>query len=189
MKTIVPIQSLTEDPNNARIHPERNMKAIEASLKEFGQRFPLLVRDGVVVAGNGRLAAMRCLGWTEVWIESADDMTEEEARAFALADNRTGELAEWDVNQLTAQLRGFSGEEFLSDFEGLSDILQFDEKETNELIQVCGYERGTAEPAVPSDKPVMYSVTVDFADDKSRDIFIEDVLGPSGWEYRKSTSK
>ena len=61
----VPLADLREDPENARRHPEKNLKAIRGSLERFGQRLPLVVRDGIVVVGNGRLKVMRELGWTD----------------------------------------------------------------------------------------------------------------------------
>ena len=118
------LTDLTEDPANARTHPERNMAAIKASLERFGQRLPLLVRDGQIVAGNGRLRAMRELGWTEARTVDAGDMTEEEARAFAVADNRTSDLAEWDSSRLHAVLQ---------DIPDLSELLQFDTKELRHI--------------------------------------------------------
>jgi ParB-like chromosome segregation protein Spo0J len=71
--------SLVLDPANARLHPEENLEAIIASLQRFGQAEPLVVQRGTgrVIAGNGRLVAMRKLGWTAydiVEIE-ADDLT------------------------------------------------------------------------------------------------------------------
>lgn len=103
----VNVDKLVEDPENARKHNKKNLDAIEASLKRFGQRIPLTVREGVVVAGNGRLSVMRKLGLKTAYVVNADDLTEEEARQFALADNRTAELAEWDAGKLTEMLRAF----------------------------------------------------------------------------------
>ena len=64
----VRLASLAEDPLNARTHDSRNLAGIRSSLQTFGQREPLVVRDGVVVGGNARLRAMRELGWTECWL-------------------------------------------------------------------------------------------------------------------------
>jgi len=105
MKTqTVKIETLAQDPNNARKHSDRNLKTIAASLKRFGQRKPIVVREGIVVAGNGTLAAAIQLGWTKIAIVNADDMTAQEAIAFAIADNRTADLAEWDYQILAEQL-------------------------------------------------------------------------------------
>ena len=63
----VPLGSLHQDPANARQHGERNLEAIRASLRRFGQAEPLVVHKttGRVIGGNGRLAAMLELGWGE----------------------------------------------------------------------------------------------------------------------------
>ena len=63
----VPLESLHLDPSNARAHGPANMAAIEASLRRFEQVEPLIVQKGTgrVVAGNGRLAAMKAMGWSE----------------------------------------------------------------------------------------------------------------------------
>ena len=93
----VPIESVTPDPNNARLHPERNMESICKSLSLYGQVKPIVVRKatGVVIAGNGTLEAAKTLGWTEIAV-SYVDMNEVEAAGYGLADNRTAELAKWD---------------------------------------------------------------------------------------------
>jgi hypothetical protein len=105
----VPVASLTLDPANARKHGSRNLEAIAGSLRQFGQRRPLVCRRAggqtMVVAGNGTLEAARSLGWTEVVITVVpDDWTAEQAKAYALADNRTAELATWDEGVLAEQL-------------------------------------------------------------------------------------
>ena len=98
----VPTASLTLDDRNARTHGRRNLDAIKASLVAFGQRRPLVVMpDGTVIAGNGTLEAIRELGWADVAVTVVPaDWTAEQARAYALADNRTAELAAWDSDVL-----------------------------------------------------------------------------------------
>jgi ParB-like chromosome segregation protein Spo0J len=103
---IVNVNSLTPDPANARRHDDKNLKAIADSLKLFGQRKPLTVTpDSIVVTGNGTLQAAKSLGWTEIAIARTPiGWTWEQIRAWALADNRTAELAEWDDKVLADQL-------------------------------------------------------------------------------------
>ena len=105
MKTeTIPIDLISSDPANVRRHPERNLDAIKASLRRFGQRRPIVVdRNGVVRAGNGTLAAARELGWTEIEVVWTD-LLGSEATAYGIADNRSAELAEWDEPGLAAQL-------------------------------------------------------------------------------------
>lgn len=101
----VPISALQKDPENARKHSKKNIDAIAGSLKKFGQRRPLVVWQQFVIAGNGTLEAAQQIGWTEIEITRVpEDWTHEEARAYAIADNRTSELAEWDDFLLSNQL-------------------------------------------------------------------------------------
>ena len=100
-----PIAKLTLDPNNARKHSDKNLKAIAASLEKFGQRKPIVVHRGVVIAGNGTVEAAKSLGWTDIAIaEVPDEWDADTAKAYALADNRSAELAEWDESELAKQL-------------------------------------------------------------------------------------
>jgi hypothetical protein len=98
--------SLKPDSRNARKHSLRNIEAIAASLEKFGQQKPIVVTtDGVVLAGNGTLEAARTLGWKQISVTTAPaDWDEATAKAYALADNRTAELAEWDDQVLASQL-------------------------------------------------------------------------------------
>ena len=101
----ISITDLSLDPKNARKHSTRNLEAIAASLEKFGQRKPIVVHRGVVLAGNGTLEAAKSLGWTEIDVaEVPDDWDNDTAKAYALADNRTAELAEWDESELAKQL-------------------------------------------------------------------------------------
>ena len=106
----VAIESLELDPNNARKHSKRNLDAIAASLNKFGQRKPIVVHNGTVIAGNGTLEAAKSLGWTEIGITRCpDDWDTDTAKAYALADNRSSELAEWDDLVLANQLLDLGG--------------------------------------------------------------------------------
>ena len=106
----VTIESLILDPQNARKHSKRNLNAISASLDKFGQRKPIVVHNGTVIAGNGTLEAAKLLGWTEIAISRCpDDWDADTAKAYALADNRSSELAEWDEKILSTQLLDLDG--------------------------------------------------------------------------------
>ena len=124
----VPISSLHADPANARAHGERNLEAIRASLSRFGQAEPLVVQrsSGRVVGGNGRLVAMKAMGWTEVEVVELD-LDDVQATALGIALNRTGELAEWDMPALGKLL------ESLQDV-GALDGVGFDPKEIDALL-------------------------------------------------------
>lgn len=99
------ISELTLDPNNARKHSAKNLEAIASSLEKFGQRKPIVVHNGVVIAGNGTLEAAKSIGWHEIMVtEVPENWDADTAKAFAIADNRTAELAEWDTPVLVSQL-------------------------------------------------------------------------------------
>lgn len=107
----VSIKSLTLDPENARTHSQKNIDAIAGSLTTFGQRRPLVVWGDIVIAGNGTVEAAKSLGWEKIEITRVPaDWTHDQARAYALADNRTAELAEWDSESLLDILAGLNDE-------------------------------------------------------------------------------
>ena len=102
----VKTSSLVLDSKNARKHDEKNLAAIKNSLQSFGQRKPIVITEtNTVVAGNGTLQAALDLQWTEIEVvRIPQDWTEEQITAFAPADNRTAELAEWDDTILAESL-------------------------------------------------------------------------------------
>jgi hypothetical protein len=101
----ISVADLSLDPSNVRKHSRRNLDAIKASLRKFGQQKPIVVdAKGIVLAGNGTLTAAQELGWTEIQIVRTE-LAGVEATAFAIADNRTAELAEWEEDKLGEVLR------------------------------------------------------------------------------------
>lgn len=100
----VSIDSVLLDPANVRQHPQRNIDAIRSSLARFGQQKPIVVDgDGIVRAGNGTLEAARQLGWSEIDVVRTP-LRGAEAAAFAIADNRTSDLSEFDYAALDKQV-------------------------------------------------------------------------------------
>lgn len=129
---LFPISELVPDPENARLHSDRNIQAIMNSLARVGFQSPILFDPATrqVVVGNGRLEAAAALGWARVpGIPFSG--TEDEIRAFAIADNQTGVLGEWDWQRLTSSLRELKDHDFpigdlgFADFE-LEPLLQAD---------------------------------------------------------------
>ena len=92
----IKISDLSLDPANVRKHDRKNLDAIKASLRKFGQQKPIVVdAKGIVIAGNGTMTAAQELGWTDI-AAVRTELVGVEATAFAIADNRSAELAEWD---------------------------------------------------------------------------------------------
>ncbi|MBV8780946.1 MAG: ParB N-terminal domain-containing protein [Phycisphaerae bacterium] len=124
----VDITTLSPDPANARKHGEKNLEAIKVSLRRFGQQKPIVVdANNIVRAGNGTLEAARALGWKVISI-ARSELAGSEMTAFAIADNRTAELAEWDKDELAAELGGLREDGF-----DLGE-LGYDEKDLGKLL-------------------------------------------------------
>lgn len=142
-----PIDTLNLDPANARKHNEKNLQAIAASLSRFGQRAPLVVqRQGMVVrAGNGRLLAAKQLGWQSMAVVVVDEASVE-ATAFAIADNRTAELAEWDDETLASLLQSLPDDAKLA--------AGFDDDDLGELLNRLSPEVVEDEAPEPLPDPV-----------------------------------
>ena len=125
----VKIDSISEDPANLRRHGERNLETIKASLKRFGQQKPIVVdSDGIVRAGNGTLKAARELGWEKIQIVRSA-LKGSEATAYAIADNRTAELADWDEDALAQTLAALQIED-----EDLAIATGFDASDIDALL-------------------------------------------------------
>jgi DNA modification methylase len=146
---LVPIDSISLDPANLRRHPERNLSSIVASLKRFGQQRPILVdAAGIVRAGNGTLMAAKQLGYKEIEIVRSG-LEGSEATAYAIADNRTAELAEWDDDALAETLSALQIED-----EELFEATGFDATELDAMVLRDVEEDEVPEPpAEPITKP------------------------------------
>lgn len=136
----VPIDSIQPDPNNARRRTPKNLDAIKSSLAEFGQRKPVIVNQTTmhITAGNGTYEAAVALGWKEIAALLTDD-TMEAAKRFAIVDNRSAELAEWDEEELLIQL------EEIGDFQDLG----FDDADLKEIVSHMGGEVNLDEVKFP----------------------------------------
>lgn len=111
LKTIqIEISKVSNDPANVRTHSKKNIDAIKASLKRFGQQKPIVIdSNNIVRAGNGTLEAARELGWEYISVVISD-LEPSELTAYAIADNRTAELAEWDLEALGEQLQSLESD-------------------------------------------------------------------------------
>ncbi|MBR0090216.1 MAG: ParB N-terminal domain-containing protein [Lachnospiraceae bacterium] len=91
-------------------NPRKNDKAVAYvanSIREFGFRVPVVVdKDGVIICGHTRVKAAKELGLDKVPCIAADDLTPEQVNALRLADNKTSEIAEWDLDLLDEELQG-----------------------------------------------------------------------------------
>ena len=104
-------------------NPRNNDGAVDAtanSIKEFGWQQPIVVdKDGVIIVGHTRLKAAKKLKLKQVPVTIAESLTDEQVKAYRLADNKVGELADWDFGLLDDELAGIDDLD-MSDF-GFSD--------------------------------------------------------------------
>lgn len=102
-----------EDLNPYENNPRNNENAVEYvknSIMEFGFKVPIVIdRDYVIVCGHTRYKAAQELGLKEVPCIVADNLSEEQIKAFRLADNKTQELAEWDWNKIGIEMDSITG--------------------------------------------------------------------------------
>lgn len=99
-----PIGEITPYEKNPR-NNDGAVDAVAASIREFGWQQPIVVdKNGVIIAGHTRYKAARKLGLKEVPVVVAENLTEEQIKAYRLADNKTGELAGWDFSALEEEL-------------------------------------------------------------------------------------
>jgi ParB-like chromosome segregation protein Spo0J len=122
---VINVNEIKLDDQNARKHPDRNLKALKSSLRQFKQRKPIVVQknaEGELIcrAGNGTLMATRALKReyiAAVIIEEGDS----QAKAYAIADNRTNELSEWDDFQLADNINDILSNDIDLDAVGYTD--------------------------------------------------------------------
>ena len=144
----VPIDSVRLDSRNARGHTIRNLEAIKKSLETYGQRKPIVVNDGVIEAGNGLWQAAKALEWGEIAVVTVQD-DKETAVGFAIMDNQSALLAEWDLptlkdtiemldaNNYDLELTGFD----MAEIESMMTAFPPDKKDKGKTkCPECGYE-------------------------------------------------
>lgn len=136
------IDDLIPYENNPRLN-DQGVDALAESIKEFGFKVPIIIdSDGVIVAGHTRLKACKKLGIEEVPCIVADDLTDEQLKAFRLADNKVAELSDWDLDKLKEEIEeldidmtkyGFVQIENLD--QAIEDINDLMEKETDDEVE------------------------------------------------------
>lgn len=101
------IREIIPYPKNAKKHDKKQIAQVAASIKEFGFNQPIVVdKQNVVIVGHGRLEAAKLLGLTDVPVITVD-LTEEQSKAYRLADNKLNE-SDWDMGLVIEELKGLS---------------------------------------------------------------------------------
>lgn len=119
---LVPVESLVPYARNSRTHSDVQVAQIAASIREFGWTNPVLIdAERGVIAGHGRLLAARKLGLERVPVIELAHLTDEQRRAYIIADNRLAELAGWDDELLALELRELKERGFDIELTGFDD--------------------------------------------------------------------
>lgn len=146
----IPIKDLKQYENNARKN-DKAVPVVAESIRKYGFKVPVVVdKDNVIIAGHTRVMAAEELGLETVPAVIADDLTEDQAKAFRLADNKTAELAAWDFDRLEEELDQIDDEYLLGLFErklyeegeeydGEIDLSDYDDEEFQYECPDCGF--------------------------------------------------
>lgn len=164
-------------------NPRDNDDAVEyvaASIEEFGFKVPIIIdKDGVIVAGHTRYKAAMRLGMEEVPCIVADDLTQEQIKAFRLADNKVGEIATWDFSKLNLEL------EALSDFEmqdfGFYAAGSNDDDFSNIFDEPAKSEENEEEGNKEEESPKVIKVVIEVDNEQEAEELIA-VLEENGYE-------
>ena len=147
-----PIDDITPYEKNPRQN-DGAVEAVAASIREFGFRQPIVIdAEGVIICGHTRFKAAQKLGLAKVPVHVATDLTPEQIRAYRIADNKTGELASWDMELLPIEIAELQGA-------GIDwSLLGFNEDDLARLLAgEAGVSEGLTDPdAVPEppDDPI-----------------------------------
>lgn len=128
----VAVSSLKPYDRNAKKHGEKQLEKLKASIEEFGFLSPCLIdKQNRIIAGHGRVMAAKELGLKTVPCVYIEGLTEEQRKAYILADNRLGELGEWDMDLVSEELQDLKESGFDIDLTGFDiDDIIFEDDET-----------------------------------------------------------
>ena len=163
--------------NNAKEHPEEQVKKIASSIKNYGWDQPIVVDgENEIIKGHGRLQAAELLGLDEVPVITREDLTEAEAKASRIADNKTAESA-WIDEALETEIDVLAQEDDID-----IDNLGFDDDEIDDILEI---DDGIPEPADEEDLGLEteYEVIVECVDEAEQEQ-VFDELTSEGYECR-----
>ncbi len=144
-----PIDEIRPNPRNARRHSAEQVERIAAAIREFSWTYPILVDgEGQIVAGHGRHLAAQHLGLKTVPVLERSDWTPAQVKAYALADNRLAELAEWDDDLLRLELTDLVGLDFNM------ELIGFTPRDIAALLSPNGGQTDPDELPAPPSTPV-----------------------------------
>ena len=157
---VVGREELIPYSNNPKEHPDDQVKKIASSIKNYGWDQPIVVdADGEIIKGHGRLQAAEVLGIDEVPVIRREDLTDAEAKAARIADNKTAE-SPWNDDTLAAELEQLDVDAAID-----TETLGFDDEEIDDLL--AGMETPEFDPVGEDEQPRLDESDEPDDDDKS----------------------
>ena len=147
----IDVKDIKQYENNARKN-DKAVALVAESIENYGFKVPVIVdQNNVLVAGHTRLKAAKQLGLEKIPAIIADDLTEEQIKAYRLADNKTAELSTWDFDKLEKELEAiddahiwelFNQDKYsdIEEYDGEIDLNEFDDEEFEYECPECGFK-------------------------------------------------
>ena len=112
------VKGLKPHPHNARKHPTKQLKRLAQNIQQFGFVIPIVVDESnQLICGHARVEAAKRLEMGTVPAIRLDELSENQVRAFMIADNRLAEMAQWDDSLLAENLKFLSDQDLSFDLE------------------------------------------------------------------------
>lgn len=180
------LDSLIPYERNANIHSEEQIEQIANSIRQWGWTVPVLVDElGMVIAGHGRIFAARKLGLDEVPCIVADQWSEEQKRAYVIADNKLHDGSEWDYALMAEELRGLTDSGFDIDLTGISNK-EFQIFSGTESAEEFVFDLNTG---IPSESPSFDDISNGLPKRKTDDGYVEFAIVMQEENKRRLTSR
>ena len=177
----IALKDLNEYDRNPRKHGREQVAMIAESLKEYGWMIPIVVDSNrVIIAGHGRVAAAKKLGWDTALAMIVDDLTEEQVKAYRVADNKLAESSEWDIDLLKGELEeldalGFNMDSLGFNTQELFSLTSQDAVEDQEDVQKLWEDSGM--PDLKNETLDTYKIIIHFDSIENRRKLLNEVLG------------
>lgn len=181
----LPIEDLSPNPDNPRVHTSDQINQIASSIKEFGFLNPIIVDEkNMVLAGHGRFLAAQTLGSNTVPVHKIDNLTDQQKQAFTIADNNIALNSDWDNELLWAEIKKLEENGYDLNLLAFSDIEIMPMVDPNVVLDPLEEWQDMPDYNQDDLKP-MRSVLVHFESQADVDTFFS-LIGQSHTEKTKS---
>lgn len=177
----VAIEKIKPYENNAKIHGAEQVEKLKASIEEFGFLTPCLIdKKYNLIAGHGRVMAAKEIGMEKVPCVFIEGLTEAQRKAYTLADNRLGELGEWDMELVISELEELQAMDFDIELTGF-EMPEEEESEDEEPGEFDDIEKMETHYGVPyqGNKSRIADIIISILPEGKR---LVDLFG-GGWSY------